>query len=99
MEDEVVEGVGGPAARARELVQGDVGPETGRVVRREGVADRKPECGGGGVPWETGHASARVWVLVGGDGGGPKGVIGAVGGVEKGDLGSILGLTFENGLR
>ena len=32
VEDEVVEGMCGPAAGARELVQGDVGPETGRVV-------------------------------------------------------------------
>ena len=50
VEDQMVEGVGGPAARTRELVQGDVGPEAGRVVRREGVANREPECGGGGVP-------------------------------------------------
>ena len=28
----MVEGMGGPAAGARELVQGDVGPEPGRVV-------------------------------------------------------------------
>ena len=32
VKDEVVEGVGGPATRARKLVQGDVRPEVGRVV-------------------------------------------------------------------
>ena len=32
VKDEVVKGVGGPATRARELVQGDVGPEAGHVV-------------------------------------------------------------------
>ena len=49
MEDKVVEGVGGPAARTRKLVQRDVGPETGRVVRSERMADGKLEGGGGGV--------------------------------------------------
>ena len=84
MEDEVVKGVGGPTAGARELVQGDVGPEPGRVVRCEGVADGKSEGGGGGVPCVAWHVPSRVGVIVGGDGCRPKGVVGAVGGVEKG---------------
>ena len=50
VKDEVVEGVGGPATRARELVQEDVGPEAGRVVRGECMADGKAEGGEGGVP-------------------------------------------------
>ena len=86
MEDEVVEGVGGPAARACELIEGDVGPEPGRVVGREGVSDRKAEGGGGGVPRVPRDAAARVGVFVGSDGRRPKGVVGAVGGVEKGIL-------------
>ena len=84
VEDEVVEGVGGPAARARELVQGDVGPEPGLVVRRERVAYGEPESGGGGVSRVARHASARIGVLVGGDSRRPKGVVGAVGRVEEG---------------
>ena len=50
VKDEVVEGVGGPTAGARELVQGDVGSEPGHVVRRERMANGKLEGGGGGVP-------------------------------------------------
>ena len=76
--------MGGPAARARELIQGNVGPEPSRIVRRERVAHSKPQGGGGGVPRKTWHTSARVGVLVSGDGRRPKGVVGAVGGVEEG---------------
>ena len=86
VEDEVVERVGGPAARTRKLVYGDVGPEPGRVIRGEGVPHRKTEGGGGGVPWVSRNTAARVGVCVGSDGGLPKGVVGAVGGVEKGVL-------------
>ena len=86
VEDEVVEGVGGPAAGACELVQGDVGLEAGRVVRHERVADGKPEGGGSGVLRVVRHMAARVGVFVGGDGGYPEGVVGAVRGMEEGIL-------------
>ena len=86
VEDEVVEGVSGPAARTRELVQGDVGPEPGRIVRREHVADGEPEGGGGGVPCVAGHSASGVGVLIRGDGGDPEGVVGAVRGMEEGVL-------------
>ena len=46
---EVVEGVGGPAAPAGELVLGDVWPEPPGVVRGERVAHRKAKGRGGGV--------------------------------------------------
>ena len=73
VEDEVVEGMGGPATRACKLVQGDVGPEPGHIVRHEGVADCELEGGGGGVPRVAGHAATRVGVLVCGHGGFPEG--------------------------
>ena len=50
VKDEVVKGVGGPAARAREPVQENVRLEAGCVVRGECMADGKVEGGGGGVP-------------------------------------------------
>ena len=50
MEVEVVEEVGGPATGAPELVQEDIGPEAGRVVRRERMSNGKAEGGEGGVP-------------------------------------------------
>ena len=84
MQDQVVERVGGPAARTRELVQGDVGSEPGHVVRREHVAHSEPQGGGGGVPRKARHTSACVGVFVGSDSCRPKGVVGAVGGVEEG---------------
>ena len=84
VKDKVVEGVGGPATRTRELVHGDVGLEPDRVVRREGVADGEPEGGRSSVPRVLRDAPARVGVFVGGDSRRSKGVVGAIGGVEKG---------------
>ena len=86
MEDEVVKGVGGPATGARKLVQGDVGPEPGHVIRSERVADGKLESGGGGVPWVAWHAPSHVGVLVSGNSHRPEGVVGAIGGVDEGVL-------------
>ena len=96
VEDEVVEGVIGPATGARELVKGDVWPETGCIVRREGVANGEPEGSGGGVPGVTGHAATGVGVLVRGHGGRPEGVVGAVGGMSEGVLVSILRVLLVN---
>ena len=84
VEDEVVEGMSGPAAGTRELVQGDVRPETGRVVQCEGMPHGKAEGGGGGVPWVLRHTTARVGVFVGSDSCRPKGVVGAVGWMKEG---------------
>ena len=47
---EMVEGVGRPAAPTSELFRGDVRLEPTGVVGGEGVADRKVEGRGGGVP-------------------------------------------------
>ena len=47
--EEMVEGVGGPAAPAGQLVVGNIWPELTGVVRREHVAHRQAEGGGGGV--------------------------------------------------
>ena len=93
----MVEGMSGPAARARELVQGDVGPEPGRVVQREGVANGEPEGGGSDVPCVTRYMAPSVGVLVRGDGGDPEGVVGAVRGVEESVLVLMLHLDHSHG--
>ena len=77
VENEVIKRVGGPAAGACELVQGDVGLESGRVVQREGMAHHKAEDSEGGVPQVAWHMVPRVGVLVGGNGCCPKRVVGA----------------------
>ena len=47
--EEMVEGVGGPAAPAGKLVLGDIRPEPPGVIQGERVAHRKAEGRGGGV--------------------------------------------------
>ena len=95
--EEVVEGVGGPAAPAGELVRGDVRPEPSGVVRGERVAHRKVEGSGGGVPGVHRQGLACLGVRIRAHSLLPEGMVVAIGGfgdgvrVLKGGVGTGAG--------